>query len=192
MQQVVRTKQQQKTRLAFMNAFVRLVIDRGFDQITVTDIANEADYGRWAFYQYFDSKEAIAWAAFEYWMMQLDQSLVQAVIHLEHPRREYESWRLIFRAFYEQRSFLTRLDSLRVSIWRERAKDLLIGQFLQHLNSGQFALMEGVRPEIAARLYVAAFMELLDYWGSQPDAGDYESLVDEFFIFIFNQAPPKT
>jgi len=191
MDNVVRTKQQQKTRLAFINACVRLIIERGFDRITVTDIANGADYGRWAFYQYFESKEDVAWAAFEYWMTQLDQTLVQAVLHLDYPRREYESWRLIFRAFYEQRTFLTRLDSLRVSIWRERAKELLIKQFLQHLNSGQFALMQGVRPEIAARLYVAAFMELLEYWGTHPDAGNDEAMADEFFTFIFNCPPPK-
>ena len=187
----MRNNQQQKTRLAFMNAFVQLVIEHGFDRITVTDIANAADYGRWAFYQYFDSKEAIAWAAFEHWMTQLDQNLVQAVMHLEYPLREYESWRLIFRTFYENRIFLTRLDSLRVSEWRVRAKELLISQFLQHISSGQFALMEGVRPEVAARLYVAAFMEILEYWGSHPDWGDYELLADEFFTFIFNRPPPR-
>jgi len=59
------------------------------------------------------------------------------------------------------------------------------------LQAGRFALMEGVRPEIAARLYVMAMMELLEYWGRTPELGDADSLVDEFFTFIFNQAPPK-
>jgi AcrR family transcriptional regulator len=182
---------QQKTRLAFMNATLRLIVEKGLDRISVSDIANEANYGRWAFYQYFESKEAVVWAAFVYWMTQLDAHLVDSVSHLESPRREYESWRMIFRAFEQQKSFFTRLGSLIGSRWQARAREFLIQQFLGHLQAGRFALMDGVRPEIAARLYVVAIMELLDYWGRNPEAGDAETLVDEFFRFIFKQPPPK-
>jgi AcrR family transcriptional regulator len=185
------SKRQQKTRLAFMNAFLQLVIEKGLDQISVTDIANAADYGRWAFYQYFDSKEDVAWATFIYWMTQLDTYLVDAVKHLESPQREYQSWRLIFQAFHDQKPFLTRLDSVMASKWHVRAKEFLIEQFLQHLQVGNFALMDGVRPEIAARLYVVALMELLEHWGRYPEVGDSDLLVDEFFTFIFNQPPPQ-
>src|SRR5690349_12226454 len=169
------SKRQQKTRLTFMNAFLRLVIEHGLDKISVTDIANEANYGRWAFYQYFESKEDVAWATFVYWMTQLDAHLIAAVKHLDSPQREYESWRIIFQAFYQQRSFFTRLDSLVVTKWYAQAKEFLVQQFLQHLREGHFVLMDGVRPEIAARLYVVAIMELLDYWGRNPDLGDSES-----------------
>ncbi len=185
------SRRQEKTRLAFMDAFLRLVIEHGLDHISVTDIANEADYGRWAFYQYFESKEDVAWETFVYWMTQLDTYVVQAVSHLQSPQREYESWRIIFRAFQQQKDFLTRLDSLIASKWHVKAKEFLFQQFFQHLRNGHFALMDGVRPEIAARLYVVALMELLEYWGRNPDLGDADKLVDEFFSFIFNQVPPK-
>src|SRR5262249_7739447 len=147
----------------FMNALLRLIVERGLDRITVTDIANEADYGRWTFYQYFESKEDVAWATFVHWMTQLDSYLVAAVQHIESPQREYESWRLIFQAFQQQIPFFTRLGSLMNSIWYARAKEFLVEQFLQHLRDGHFALMDGVRPEIAARLYVVSIMELLEY-----------------------------
>lgn len=186
------SNRQQKTRLAFMQALMRLFLEKGLDQISVTDIANEANYGRWTFYQYFDSREDVAWATFIYWMTQLDTYVVAAVQHLESPQREYESWRIIFQEFHRQRSFFTRLDSVMTSEWYARAKEFLTQQFLGHLQAGHFKLMEGVRPEIAARLYVAAIMELLQHWSVKPDLGDGEMLVDEFFRFIFNQPPPGT
>jgi AcrR family transcriptional regulator len=185
------SKRQEKTRLAFMTAFLRLIAVHGMDRISVTDIANEADYGRWTFYQYFESKEDVAWATFVHWMTELDNFLVAAVRHLESPRREYESWRLIFRAFYEQRDFFLKLDSTGFTIWRFRMKEFLVEQFLEHLKRGNFALMDGVRPEIAARLYVVAIIELLEYWGRNPSLGSSDEMVDEFFTFIFNQSPPK-
>jgi AcrR family transcriptional regulator len=185
------SKRQEKTRLAFMTAFLRLIAVHGMDRISVTDIANEADYGRWTFYQYFESKEDVAWATFVHWMTELDNFLVNAVKHLESPRREYESWRLIFHAFYQQRDFFMRLESVSFSIWRFRMKEFLAGQFLGHLEAGHFTLMDGVRPEIAARLYVAAIIEMLEHWGKHPELGDAEIMADEFFIFIFKQSPPK-
>lgn len=185
------TKRQQKTRVAFMNAFLRLVMEHGIENITVTDIANEADYGRWTFYQYFDSREDVAWATFVYWMTQLDTYVVEAVQHLPSPQREYESWRLIFQAFQQQKEFFMKLDSLISTVWYTRAKEFLIDQFLQHIHEGRFALMEGVRPAVAARLYVSAILELMVYWGRHPDAGETQEMVDEFFVFIFNQTPPQ-
>ncbi len=191
MVETVISKRQQKTRMAFMNAFMRLVIEKGLDRVSVTEIAHEADYGRWVFYQYFKSREDVAWATFVYWMTQLDAYVIEAVKHLEPPQREYQSWRIIFQAFQQQAPYLMRLDSAIMSHWRTQAKEFLIQQFLQHLEAGRFALMPGVRPPIAARLYVAAIMELLEHWGRHPEVGDAETLVDEFFIFIFHQPPPK-
>lgn len=190
-QEIQLSNRQQKTRLTFMNAVLRLVMERGLDDITVTDIANEADYGRWAFYQYFESKEEAVWETFVYWMNQLDEMLIASVTHLESPRREYESWKIIFGAFHQQRQFFAKLESILASKWRTQAKEFLVDQFLQHLHNGNYALMEGVRPEIAARLYVTAIMELLEYWGLHPEIGGSDLLVDEFYTFIFNQPPPK-
>jgi AcrR family transcriptional regulator len=179
---------QQKTRHLFLEALVRLVMRDGLTKITVTDIANEANYGRWTFYQYFESKEDAAWQAFVFWMNALDAQLIAAVQYLPWPRREYQSWRLIFQALDTQRAFFARLGE--VGIWRTRAKEFLIEQFLGHVRANRFALMPNAEPEIAVRLYVAATMELCEHWLQQPDIGTADSLADQLFIFIFNQPPP--
>ena len=83
------------------------------------------------------------------------------------------------------------MDSIFGSKWEMTAKEYLVAQFLAHLEAGNFRLMEDVRPEIAARLYVVAIMELLEHWGRHPEIGTAQSLADEFFVFIFKQAPPK-
>lgn len=185
------TKRQQKTRLAFINAFLRLINTRALDQITVSDIADEANYGRWAFYQYFQNKEDVVYAAFVHWMRQLDTYIVASVQHLESPRREYESWRIIFRTFHQQQVIFARLATFNDTSGYRQVKEFLIEQFSQHLLDGRFALMPGVRSPIAARLYVVALLELLEYWNSSDGSEDVDALADEFFIFMFKQPPPK-
>lgn len=186
------SNRQQKTRLIFIQALLRLLRQHDLTRITITDIANEANYGRWTFYQYFQSKEEVAYAAFVEWMNQLDAHIIASVQHLESPRREYESWRIIFRATWQHRAFFSRLTHISQTIWQARAKEFLVEQFLGHLRAGRFSLMDGVRPELAARLYVVSVMEVLSYWQDDTQIQDIEALVDEFFTFIFKQPPPKT
>jgi AcrR family transcriptional regulator len=184
------SRRQQQTRLALMEAFLRLIAQRRIEQITVTAITDEANYGRWTFYQYFQSKEEVAFAAFTHWMTRLDAQVIAAVAHLEPPRREYISWRLIFSAFEGQRLFFIQVEGALATSWHGRVREFLVAQFLDHLRAGRFALMDGVRPEIAARLYVTAFIELLSHWARHPEIGDAQTLVDEFYRFIFNAPPP--
>jgi AcrR family transcriptional regulator len=192
MDQTTLSKRAQKTRLAFLNATLQLIAERGLDRVTVAAIADEAGYGRWTFYQYFESKEAAVYGVFVHWMNQLDRYLIAAVQDLPSPRREYESWRIIFQACVQQRAFLTQINQTAFSVWRDRVKEFLIQQFLQHIQAGRFALMDRVQPELAARLYVVSRMEALDYWGRTHEiVENIDPLVDEFFMFMFKQNPPK-
>jgi len=134
----VESKRRQKTRLLFIRVFLQLLRERELDKISVTDIANAADYGRWTFYQYFESKEAVAYAAFLHWMNQLDIQIIAAVKDFESPRREYESWRIIFREFEQQKLFFTRIAKLNTSIWYTYAKEFLIQQFYNICRKGAF------------------------------------------------------
>lgn len=49
-------RQQRRTRQAIMNAFTSLIRDRGYEQLTVSDIADRANVGRTTFYRYFQNK----------------------------------------------------------------------------------------------------------------------------------------
>ncbi len=46
-----------RTRQALHQALIRLVLDRGYDQITVADIAEAANVGRSTFYAHFTDKD---------------------------------------------------------------------------------------------------------------------------------------
>lgn len=48
-----------RTRQALISAFVELVLEKGYDSVTIMDVANRADYNRGTFYKHFFSKENI-------------------------------------------------------------------------------------------------------------------------------------
>jgi AcrR family transcriptional regulator len=48
-----------RTRAALGHAFTKLLLSRGYDAISVADIASEADIGRSTFYEHYAGKEAL-------------------------------------------------------------------------------------------------------------------------------------
>jgi AcrR family transcriptional regulator len=54
-----------KTRTSLIEAFLGLVVERGYEHVTVQDILDRADVGRSTFYAHFRDKEALLMSCFD-------------------------------------------------------------------------------------------------------------------------------
>jgi AcrR family transcriptional regulator len=53
-----------RTKAAIEDAFVQLVLERGYGQVTVEDITDRADLARATFYAHYPNKEAVQFSVF--------------------------------------------------------------------------------------------------------------------------------
>lgn len=58
----LRARKQQRAREAIIDAAHELFAERGFDNVTVTDIAERAEVGRTTFFRYFGDKQEVVFA----------------------------------------------------------------------------------------------------------------------------------
>jgi AcrR family transcriptional regulator len=70
-----------RTKAAIEDAFVQLVLERGYDKVTVEDITDRADLARATFYVHYPNKEAVQFAVFN----RLTEDLVQRIANQGGP-----------------------------------------------------------------------------------------------------------
>src|SRR5262245_40611768 len=61
----LRTKSRESLRAEIAEVAFRVFAERGFDQVTATEVAEAAGISRASFFRYFDSKEDAVFAALE-------------------------------------------------------------------------------------------------------------------------------
>ncbi|MBE3008096.1 TetR/AcrR family transcriptional regulator [Microbispora sp. NEAU-D428] len=54
-----------RTRKAIQEALVALILEKGYDAVTVTDVINRADVGRSTFYAHFSDKQDVLFSTIE-------------------------------------------------------------------------------------------------------------------------------
>ncbi|MAS35208.1 MAG: hypothetical protein CL610_14445 [Anaerolineaceae bacterium] len=179
----------QRTRVALLRAALELILEHGYDRVSVADITRLADYGRSTFYLHFRDKEDLVWALLYNQIAQLDAQIVAAVEPLKSPQREYMAWRMIFETIEQQRSFFLQMDGELSRRLRQMQKVQLISNFERQLRDGYYSLLTDVPPELGARFIVGALLELLDYWLQHPEAGTPEVMARHMFRLVFRRDP---
>src|SRR5512134_762137 len=65
----------QRTRQSLQDALVELIVEKGYEDITIQDVIDRANVGRSTFYTHFLDKEDLFLSEFEGLWRQLEQSL---------------------------------------------------------------------------------------------------------------------
>ncbi|MDR3474841.1 MAG: TetR/AcrR family transcriptional regulator [Devosia sp.] len=149
-----RTRKRLATRQAISDAATRLFHERGFDRVTVDEIANAADVGRMTVFNHFPRKEDM--------FFDLDErgreDLLEALLHRDPGMAPIEAMRLFaHRAIEEQRPY--------VSFSRESQN------FIETMEASEplKARARAIRDELV-QVLTAALSEAVGHASSDPEA----------------------
>ncbi|MEL6308104.1 MAG: TetR/AcrR family transcriptional regulator [Chloroflexota bacterium] len=184
-------KAKQRIQNRFYEVAIELLLEQGYDALTVAEICRVADYGRSTFYTYFKDKEDLFWAILKHNLAVHDAQILDAIQNQTSPQREWTAWYMIFQSVPFQRAFYQQLNgdlSRRLRLWQ---REHLITTFEAQLRAGIYSLLIDVPPDIGARFITGAIMEVLEYWLYHPELGDAEVMARHFFKLVFRQEPPS-
>lgn len=150
-----------RTRKLLHDAFLALVLDKGYEKTTIQDILDRADVGRSTFYVHFRDKEALLTSSFDEMRDQLEHQL--ADIDATSPVDVTLPAELLYEHAYRNQRVYRALCGRQGGALVQRYLRRLIGDLLRkHLRPN--VSRADVPTEVAAEFYTSATLGLLVWW----------------------------
>lgn len=181
-----------QTRNRLIQAALQLVLEKGYDAISIQDITDRADLGRGTFYIHFKNKEEVIWTAFQEMFQELEQA-AHKELDRRMPQVEYYGLLNIFRHADENRDlYRVMLGRQGSAILTARVQDFLAEAFLRDIRNApeppdiDFNLPE----EIEAQMLTGMITRLLFWWLETPNDYSAEQMADITYKALYRKEPP--
>jgi AcrR family transcriptional regulator len=181
-----------QTRGRLIETTLKLVLEKGYDAITIQDITDRADLGRGTFYIHFKDKSDVVWAAIQDMMREMERAA-----HREYDRRapqvEYYALRNIFRHGRDNRNLYRVVFGKQGSaMLAARVQDLMAKMFLYDLERAPSAARHelGVPDEMLAQMLTGLIVRTLSWWLESPQKYSAEEMAAFTYRMLYRREPP--
>jgi len=132
------TRRRELTRQHLLKTTIHLLVQDGYDRLTVTALAHHADVGRGTFYRYFADVDAAVLAIAGVYHAELDAYVKQIMAQYESPEKEQRAWVAAFACAEQLAPLFAAVNSVRGRHLYERFQATLIQGFTESLAGGDF------------------------------------------------------
>jgi AcrR family transcriptional regulator len=141
-----------RTRQLLQNALSELILEKGYEKVTVQDVIDRANVGRSTFYAHFESLDQLLLSGFEPLRSQFEDFLSGTTFDMESP------WALsltMFQQVQKQKGGYITLTHV---------QKFLYGYLLEHLKLTLPKRNKHIPPELLAHYVASSFIALLTWW----------------------------
>jgi AcrR family transcriptional regulator len=181
-----------QTRKMLMQATLQLVLEKGYDAITIQNITDQADLGRGTFYIHFKDKEEVVWTMFQDLYQEMEQKAHQQ-LDRNMPQVEYYGLLNIFRHAEKNRDLYRLMFGGQGSaLLTVRVQDFLAKTFLFDIRNApdpkeiNFSLPE----EIEAQILTGMISRLLFWWLETPNDYTAGQMAAMTYEALYRKGPP--
>lgn len=171
-----------RTRKQLEQATKELLIEKGYDAITIQEIVDRADLGRGTFYLHFQDKEEAVWSMIERGLHEEDMFARQTAELQPDGFSFVETLITIFRQAEKNRDLFTVMLGLKGSgALTNRLQDYLADDLEQQLTA---MLPPNTPPDFAAQLITGGLTRLLAWWLTTPNQHTPEEMAQRFYTAL--------
>jgi AcrR family transcriptional regulator len=151
----------QRTRQLLLNSLIELILEKGYETITVQDIIDRANVGRSTFYSHFQDKEDLLLSGFESL-----GDVFESFHNQTSPEKTSWSFSLaLFQHAEEQRPIFKALLGKRAGVVvLNRIQKALIAMLKGHFQKLFLKKKQPIPLDIFVQYFVSTFLGLLTWW----------------------------
>ena len=180
-------RRKQRTIAALKKAALQLVLEKGYDAVTIQNIVDLADLGRGTFYVHFESKEDIVWQIILDGLMRVNQEGDRRYKESSYPPG-YLGYLLTFEhAAENQDLYRLMMGSQGSALLTHRVAQVLAGQIEASIQSGEYLPDLQQPPEVVAQVIVGALVRLVLWWLETPNDYRPDQMADMIYAIIHGQ-----
>ncbi len=181
-------RRQRKTREAIFEAFIELLSQKKFEQITVSEIIELADIGRATFYSHFETKDFLLKELCEELFCHISDTMDRS----EKGHRHIFNCNAPDSVFLHLLQHLQRNDNNILELLRGRNNELFLGYFkanLTQLIESQLPLFSEKKPvnipdEFWKNHIISVFAETIRWWIDGGMKESTETIAEYFFSVV--------
>jgi AcrR family transcriptional regulator len=182
-------RRKQQTRAALQQAAADLLVERGYQNLTLQAITDRADVGYGTFYLHFKDKDDIVWTVLQSVFKRWESEMEAALATVPFPRREYLSWVYIFE--YTRQTHEGFIDIFGSSaVLSQRYQSLIAEAHRQNLERGTYHAPVNLPVEYLVQFITGALWRLLFWYAEDPTRYTPEEMASMMFQTIYQQPPP--
>lgn len=182
-------RRKEKTQGLLLEAATHLLLEKGFDLMTVQDITDYADVGRGTFYVYFESKEEVIWSILESILDPINEYLMANPALKDSDR--YEKWRFIFKHISINQDVLKALLGEKGHISLLRRIEAYITLIMERdLKAHHLVPKNNIPIEFISQYLAGALTRVIVHWLENPQKTSIDALATQFFTLARQQFEP--
>ena len=181
-----------QTRARLIQTTLQLVLEKGFEDITIQDITDRADLGRGTFYIHFKDKEEVVWTAFKDLFKDLEQEAHQR-LDRRTPQVEYYGLLNIFQHAEKNRDlYRVMVGGKGSAMLSTRVQDFLAEVFLYDIRNAPEPpeVNFNIPEEIEAQILVGVITRLIFWWLETPNDYTPEQMAAMTYQTLYRKQPP--
>jgi len=171
----------QRTRQLLQDALLALILEKGFEAVTVQDVIDRANVGRSTFYAHFQDKEDLLLSGFEHLRTEFEKYLQSGSVTSDSPwalslsmLQHAQSQRQLYKAFAGKQGG---------NIALAHVQKYLSAVLCDHLKKQLATRKKSPPPEIVAHYLASSFIALLSWWLDNDSAYSAEQMND-FYLHL--------
>jgi AcrR family transcriptional regulator len=176
-------RRKQRTRQQLKDAAAKLILERGFDAVTIQDITDYADVGRGTFYLHFRDKEEIVARIIQDSFEAFEGANIPSLDNMTVEQRDLIAFTGFFMHIAEQGALFRAVGgSIGAANVAAYIGDYVLKRAIMRLNEQN--LYPDVPPEIAAQFMAGALMQMVSWWLNHTDEYTPQQVGRMFFHML--------
>jgi AcrR family transcriptional regulator len=171
----------QKTRNAIIEAFVGLMAEKNFEQLTINEIADRANVNRGTVYLHYVDKHDLLDQCIEIHLNQLFQNCPP-----DGDTDNFSSKDSILRMFeyLEQHAFFysTILTNKGIPAFRKRLQDMAMNSLNEQINMSD--INQNIQKEVLVQFLASAGVGVIEWWITNSMPYPAKDMVEEFWQLL--------